>query len=610
MFALLPLLVLPGWHGPDRRATAAGGPDEPVTLVVTSDPHYRLDDERAGENRLTILHINEIADGLLRWPEELGGDQVAAPHAVAALGDLIDDGDKADVTAIQWARYVEHFGHDGGDGLLRFPVLEGWGNHDGPPEGMERHGFSTQRKLRQRNASHLRAGRIQHLSDNGLHYSWQWGGVHFVQVNIYPADHPHPLVRYTPQWHDPQGALSFLIKDLETHVGDSGRPVIIMGHTGFDSDWWHYESKTAFYEALRGYRVLAYLYGHTGTGVKPWRPRPGAPLLDCLNTGQTTRGFYVLEISADRFRAAYRQRRDGEWSWAHLLDRPLAGPLPVDEGPAPLPWPVTDGPADDGPGPQRFVRIGAPDNAPDPRLDPPAYSPDGIGAVGREFDLAAHPVTAAQYAVFLNAVAAADDPHRLYDPLMAEHPWGCGIVRIGDAGGWRYEVADDRAGRPVNFVTLWDAMRYANWLHNGRPAGGQDGSTTERGAYTLDGETGEGRAVARNDDAFYWIPSEDEWHKAAHYDGSGWVEAAGDDDGPWGTHHHAGPVREWTDTFIRERSWRRVLGRSFLVDEGDHREDGRANGYPMYGYFSVGFRIARPAGEAGEAGGIGAAGPP
>ena len=595
--ALLLMFALTGWPNPLGDYLRAAEVARPVTLVVTSDPHYRLDDERAEENRLTIAHINEIAEGRLQWPAELGGDTVAEPHAVAALGDLIDDGDKADATARQWARYVEHFGHDGSDGLLRYPVLEGWGNHDGPPEGLEQHGFSLQRKLKQRNASHLQAGRIHHLSDNGLHYSWRHGGVHFIQVNIYPADHPHPLIRYTPQWHDPQGALSFLVKDLETHVGDSGRPVVVMGHTGFDSDWWHYEDKTAFYEALRGYRVLAYLYGHTGTGVKPWRPRPEAPLLDCLNTGQTTRGFYVLEISSDRFRAAYRQRRDGEWSWAHTLDRPLADPLPMDQGPAPEPWAVGgDQPVAD-PGAAVFVRIGAPGNPPDQRLDPPAYSPDGVGSVGHEFELAAHPVTAAHYAAFLNAVAAGHDAHGLYDPRMAGHQWGCGIVRIDNDGRRRYQVADSHAGRPVNFVSLWNAMRYANWLHNGRPGGGQDESTTERGAYTLDGETGEGRSVGRNDDARYWIPSEDEWHKAAHHDGTAWTDPAGDGAGPWGSRYHAGPVREWTDTFTRERSWRRVLGRSFLADERDTRDDGRANGYPMYGYFSLGFRIARPAGD-------------
>ncbi len=38
---------------------------------------------------------------------------------------------------------------------------------------------------------------------------------------------------------------------------------------------------------------------------------------------------------------------------------------------------------------------------------------------------------------------------------------------------------------PVNFVSFWDGLRFANWLHNGQPTGAQGNSTTEDGAYTL-----------------------------------------------------------------------------------------------------------------------------
>ena len=46
----------------------------------------------------------------------------------------------------------------------------------------------------------------------------------------------------------------------------------------------------------------------------------------------------------------------------------------------------------------------------------------------------------------------------------------------------------------------------------------QDASTTERGAYTLDGATNGGLDITRNPGAKYWIPSEDEWYKAAFHD--------------------------------------------------------------------------------------------
>jgi len=61
-------------------------------------------------------------------------------------------------------------------------------------------------------------------------------------------------------------------------------------------------------------------------------------------------------------------------------------------------------------------------------------------------------------------------------------------------------------------------MRFVNWLENGQPA---DGSGTESGVYTIGSGVNETRAAA----ASYFIPSEDEWYKAAYYDPR--LEAAG-----------------------------------------------------------------------------------
>ena len=144
----------------------------------------------------------------------------------------------------------------------------------------------------------------------------------------------------------------------------------------------------------------------------------------------------------------------------------------------------------------------------------------GYGAVNYEYNIGKYEVTAGQYTEFLNAVAS-DDKFGLYHLGM----WStesCKIQRNGNSGNFTYSVAADRANRPVNWVSFWDACRFVNWLHNGQPSGGQDLTTTEDGAYLLNGVMNpSNESISRKPDAKVWIPSEDEWYKAAYYKGGG-----------------------------------------------------------------------------------------
>ena len=166
------------------------------------------------------------------------------------------------------------------------------------------------------------------------------------------------------------------------------------------------------------------------------------------------------------------------------------------------------------------VTVGNPGNAGELSGD---SDPRICGAVDYTYKMGRFEVTAGQYVEFLNAVAA-DDPYGLYHPDMADTTsagggYGCNIQRSGSPGDWRYSVAGDWAARPVNFVSWGDAARFCNWLHNGRPRGSQNLSTTEDGSYYLNGAStnSELLAVTREPDATWVIPSEDEWYKAAYH---------------------------------------------------------------------------------------------
>ena len=349
-FAAVILLVLPRAAPGSEADVPASGPERNLTFIATSDVHYDAfeNEDRNDRVRDTLRHMNGIAG--VDWPADLGGGPVEPPRAVLVLGDIIDDGDRTvdgkAQGARQWELYVSDFGFDGTDGILHFPVFEGVGNHDGPPVSCERSGFSFQAELRQRNVRRLERGSLAGADDQRLHTSWDWDGVHFVQLNLYPADRPHPAVKYSPQYHDPQGALSFLRRDLAERVGPGGRPVVLLSHYGFDCDWWHPDDWKALYDAVRPYNIALYIHGHTGTKCYEWKPDGADRPMTVINTGQTENGFFVIQCAGDRLRAAYRAKDwtespgpdgkpqrtwNGSWRWMHLLDRRIQAVAP---GPA------------------------------------------------------------------------------------------------------------------------------------------------------------------------------------------------------------------------------------------------------------------------------------
>lgn len=136
------------------------------------------------------------------------------------------------------------------------------------------------------------------------------------------------------------------------------------------------------------------------------------------------------------------------------------------------------------------------------------------GAVAYDYRISRNETTIEQYAAFLNSVATTDT-YGLYNTGMASSLVN-GISRSGSPGSYIYTIAPGSANRPIAFVNWYDAARFCNWLHNGQPTGLQTTSTTEDGAYTLNGATF--GWFTRNAAASVWIPNESEWYKAAYYD--------------------------------------------------------------------------------------------
>jgi len=219
---------------------------------------------------------------------------------------------------------------------------------------------------------------------------------------------------------------------------------------------------------------------------------------------------------------------------------------------------------------------------------------------------------------------------------MSSSSFGAKIVRTGSSPNYSYSVAADWADRPVNYVSFWDAARFANWLHNGQPTGAQGPETTEGGAYI---NVGNQTTFARQPGALFFIPTEDEWYKAAYHDKNAGLAATyfdyptgtnavpGNDvteatnagnnanyyisnyaigspyyrtpfgefelsDSPYGTFDQGGNVWEWNETKVT-RSSRGLRGGPFrLYISFGLRASYRTSGDPTGEDGAVGFRVA------------------
>lgn len=159
------------------------------------------------------------------------------------------------------------------------------------------------------------------------------------------------------------------------------------------------------------------------------------------------------------------------------------------------------------------VPVGNPGNTPDFTT---------FGSVAYTYNIGQTEVTNAQYAAFLNATAASD-PLSLYNTGMGGALGG--IARSGSEGSYTYSTLAGRENVPVNFVSFWDAVRFANWLHNG-----QGNGDTETGAYTLTPDTIASNTVVRNAGWQWAVASENEWYKAAYHQPA---DQGGDADNYW-----------------------------------------------------------------------------
>lgn len=280
--------------GVGQPATPTG--EDTIAFFVIGDTHFlasadvptRLDDRSALVTSRLVARLNGLVGTDI--PAQAGAGVVRKPFGVIHAGDIIDTGDKTGTVQAQMQRtetaaFERVLGLTGDDGDLDFPLYEVHGNHDGPAGT----GIAIDRIIDRT----TRRPRVRHVSANGLHYSWDVGPVHFVNLGIVVGAAPGVARR---RRYAPLESLDFLIKDLAEQVGRSGRPVFITHHVDiarytapvpddapFANQEWDPADVQGFHRALTGYDVRGIFHGHTharalwrwdGSACRPLQERP------------------------------------------------------------------------------------------------------------------------------------------------------------------------------------------------------------------------------------------------------------------------------------------------------------------------------------------------
>jgi sulfatase modifying factor 1 len=212
------------------------------------------------------------------------------------------------------------------------------------------------------------------------------------------------------------------------------------------------------------------------------------------------------------------------------------------------------------------------------------------------------------------------------------------------ANGGKYGILPGQGNKPITYVTWFSSLRFANWMNNG-----QGNGDTESGAYTLTGGSqtpANASSIVRNPGANVFLPSENEWYKAAYYKGGGtnagyWtyatqrntppvstlpsptaannanyddkntgyamtgstgysagqnyltaVGAYGDSPSAYGTFDQTGDVFQWNEALVTGTA-RGIRGGSWNLDDGALPSTNRDLLYNAnYANFFIGFRLA------------------
>lgn len=343
--------------------TQPAGPKVDATFIFAADVHACLvtaaalspNCEAEGKTDANLVRHVRALNALEKkdWPHTIdgvptglasGGEPIGRPLGVVMGGDMTDDGGgqlKLPGEGWQLQQFANRYRQGSAPGQLRFPVYAGLGNHDLDQDGVPPHVDFYRREMRDYVEMNHRTSvfykppvpvtNFHVASDN---YSWDWGGLHLVQLQRFGGDQTKNAI----------SGLAWLKDDLATYAAD-GRPIVLFQHYGWDpfslekwdpeahtfddhgagaAHWWSEDDRKALLATIAGYNVVAIFHGHEHPTPMIYR----AEGLDLVKpVASYMGGFAVARVRDHLFEVAlgraYGDR--GDVVFTHAFSKPLTG---------------------------------------------------------------------------------------------------------------------------------------------------------------------------------------------------------------------------------------------------------------------------------------------
>ncbi len=198
-------------------------------------------------------------------------------------------------------------------------LYEGLGNHD-MRKGPCSVGIGNN-SICERDLTNIisRDDRRDQISSQPPHYSWEWDGIRFVQLNLLPGDEAESV--WNGSSRDPQDALKFLKDELADAGPDKN--VIIVHHYGMDrfsNKWWTTETKNAYEEVIRDYRVVAMITGHLHWSRRSSNMQQCWNDITAITVGSLRLGFHLdFKIVDDHLTVSRLRNGSPIWSDSYSI---------------------------------------------------------------------------------------------------------------------------------------------------------------------------------------------------------------------------------------------------------------------------------------------------